>query len=133
MACGVSQTVAKKLVSFIPSFIDEEQDYTTYLLDSLRKLYREHSQLTENGFMGSEAIVDALNQDREAPWYAKNDKGLTRETLARHLKRYKVKPDKVWQEDIKKQLRGYHYIDPRPHHKDLRRVFEQYLGPETER
>jgi hypothetical protein len=32
VACGVSQTVAKKLVSFIPSFIDEEQDYTTSCL-----------------------------------------------------------------------------------------------------
>jgi putative DNA primase/helicase len=133
VAKGVSEAVAQQLVSFIPSFIDEEQDYNTYLLDSLRKLYREHDQLTEEGFMGSEAIVEALNQDKEAPWYAKNDKGLTRETLARHLKRYKVKPDKVWQEEIKKQLRGYRYTDSRPCHNDLKRIFEQYLPPENEK
>jgi putative DNA primase/helicase len=131
VACGVSHAVAEKLVSFIPSFIDEEQDYNTYLLDSLRKLYREHGELTEDGFMGSDAIVDALNQDKEAPWYTKNDKGLTPEALARHLKRYKVKPDKVWQEEIKKQLRGYRYIDSRPRHNDLKRIFEQYLPPEN--
>jgi putative DNA primase/helicase len=132
VACGVNQAVAEKLVSFIPSFIDEEQDYSTYLLDSLRKLYSEYDQLTKDGFMGSDAIVDALNQDREGPWYAKNDKGLTREALASRLRRYKVKPDKVWQEDMKKEVRGYHYIDSRLGHKDLKRSFEQYLKPKTE-
>src|SRR5215469_15887823 len=116
VACGVSQTVAQKLLNVIPSFIDEEQDYNTYLLDSLRKLYREHDQLTKDGFIGSDAIIDALNQDKEAPWYAKNDKGLTRETLARHLKRYKIKPDKVWQSDVGKEVRGYRYIDSRSRH-----------------
>jgi len=83
--------------------------------------------------MGSDAIVDALNQDREAPWYAKNDKGLTREALARHLRRYKVMPDKVWQEEIKKQVRGYRYIDSRPRHNDLKRIFEQYLPPKNQK
>jgi hypothetical protein len=52
VACAVSQAVAEKLVSFIPLFIDEEQDYATYLLDSLRRLYREHDQLTKDGFIG---------------------------------------------------------------------------------
>ena len=133
VACGVSQAVAEKLVSFIPSFVDEEQDYNTYLIDSLHKLYSEFGQLTKDGFMGSDAIVDALNQDREAPWYAKNDKGLTREALARHLRRYKVMPDKVWQEEIKKQVRGYRYIDSRPRHNDLKRIFEQYLPPKNQK
>jgi hypothetical protein len=132
VACGVSQAVARQLMSFIPCFIDEEQDYATYLLDSLRKLYREHGQLTKDGFMGSEAIVDALNHDKEAPWYAKDDKGLTRETLARRLKRYKIKPDKVWQSDVGKEVRGYRYIDSRSRHNDLKRVFAQYLPTEDQ-
>jgi len=58
--------VAQQLLAFVPCFIDEEQDYATYLLNSLRRLYREHGQLTKEGFLGSEAIVNTLNQDREA-------------------------------------------------------------------
>jgi len=133
VACGVSQAVAQQLVSFIPSFIDEEQDYNTYLLNSLRKLYCEHGQLTKDGFMGSEAIVNALNQDKEAPWYAKDDKGLSVRALSDRLRRYKVKPDKVWQPEINKELRGYRYIDSRPRHNDLKRVFEQYLPTEDQK
>jgi len=53
--------------------------------------------------------------------------------LSDRLKRYKVKPDKVWQSELDKQLRGYRYIDSRPHHNDLKRVFEQYLPPEDSR
>jgi putative DNA primase/helicase len=133
VACGVSQAVARQLVNFIPSFVDEEQDYATYLLDSLRKLYREHGQLTKDGFMGSEAIVEALNRDKEAPWYAKDDKGLSVRALSDRLRRYKVKPAKVWQPDINKELRGYPYIDCRPRHNDLKRVFEQYLPTEDQK
>jgi len=133
VARGVSQAVAQQLVKFIPSFIDEGQDYATYLLDSLRKLYREHNELTKDGFIGSEAIVEALNQDKEAPWYAKEDKGLSVRALSDRLRRYKVKPDKVWQPEIEKELRGYRYIDSRPRHNDLRRVFEQYLPIEAQK
>src|SRR5207244_7359378 len=43
--------------------------------------------------------------------------------------RYKIKPDQVWQPDIKEHVRGYWYIDPRKNHRDLKRVFEQYLPP----
>ena len=32
-----------------------------------------------------------------------------------------------------KQLRGYRYIDSRPRHNDLKRIFEQYLPPENEK
>src|SRR5262249_2885971 len=122
--------VAQQLVGFVPYFTDEEQNYVTYLLDSLRKLYREHGQLTREGFLGSEMLVNALNQDKEAPWYAKDDKGLTVRALSNHLKRYKVRPDKILQPEIEKQLRGYRYTDSKPHHNDLKRVFEQYLRPE---
>jgi putative DNA primase/helicase len=127
---GVSEFVAQQLLNFIPYFSDEEQDYATYLLNSLRKLYREHGQLTKEGFLGSEAIVNALNQDKEAPWYAKDDRGLNVRALSDRLRRYKVKPDKVWQSEIDKELRGYRYIDSRPRHNDLKRVFDQYLPPE---
>jgi putative DNA primase/helicase len=130
VARGVSELVAQQLVGFVPCFIDEEQDYATYLLDSLRKLYRAHGQLTKEGFLGSEAIVNALNQDREAPWYDKDGKGLSVRALADRLRRYKVKPDKVWQSEIDKELRGYRYIDSRPRHNDLKRVFDQYLPTE---
>jgi putative DNA primase/helicase len=129
VACAVSQKTAERLLAFIDEFIDEEQDFATYLLDSLRTLYHEHGQLTEDGFMGSEAIIEELNKDKEAPWYAKNDRGLTVEALGRHLKRYKVKPDRVWQPDIEKKLRGYRHVDDRPHHNDLQRIFKQYLPP----
>lgn len=132
-ASAVSDGVARQLLETVGFFVDEEQDFATCLLNSLRRLYREHGQLTKEGFMGSEAIVDALNQDKEAPWYAKNDKGLTREALARHLKRYKVIPDKIWQEEIKRQLRGYRYVDSRPRHSDLKRIFDQYLPPEDQK
>jgi putative DNA primase/helicase len=136
VACGVSQAVAEKLVSFIPSFIDQEQDYNTYLISSMHKLYSEYDQLVKGGYMGSDAIVEALNEDKEGPWYAKNDKGLTREALARRLKGYKIKPDKFWQSALGKHLRGYHYIDPRPGHKDLKRIFDQYgkleMDPKTD-
>lgn len=131
VACGVSEAAAHQLVSSIAFFTDEEQDYATYLLNSLRKVYREHDQLTKDGFMGSEAIVNALNRDKEAPWYGgDNDKGLTVHALARHLKRYKVKPDQVWQSDAADDVRGYRYVDPRARHNDLKRVFDQYLGSE---
>jgi hypothetical protein len=129
-ARGVSEIVAQQLLAFVPSFIDEEQDSATYLLNSLRNLYREHNQMTREGFLGSEAIVNALNQDREAPWYAKDDKGLSVRALSDRLKRYKVKPDKVWQSAINKEARGYRYVDSRSRHNDLKRVFEQYLPTE---
>jgi hypothetical protein len=130
VACALSAQAAEALLRYIPSFIDEEQDYATYLLDSLRKLYREHNQMTKDGFLGSEAIVNALNQDGEAPWYAKDDMGLTVRALSDRLKRYKVKPEKIWQSEIDKQVRGYRYIDSRSRHNDLKRVFDQYLPAE---
>lgn len=124
-AGAVNSGVAQQLLGFIPSFVDEEKDHATYLLDSLRKLYREHGQLTKGGFMGSEAIVEELNKDKEAPWYAGEGKGLSTRALSDRLRRYKVKPDKDSQD-----VRGYHYIDLRPRHKDLKRIFEQYLPAE---
>jgi putative DNA primase/helicase len=129
-ACAVSSGVAQQLLEVIPSFVDQDQDFATYLLDSLRKLYRKHDQLTKDGFLGSETIVGALNQDKEAPWYTKDDKGLTVHALAARLKRYKIKPDQVWQSDISDDVRGYRYIDSRKNHNDLKRVFEQYLPSE---
>jgi hypothetical protein len=53
--------------------------------------------------------------------------------LSDRLRRYKVKPDKVWQPEINKELRGYRYIDSRTRHNDLKRVFEQYLPTEDQK
>jgi hypothetical protein len=130
VASAVSSTVARQLLETIPLFIDEEQDFATYLLASLRKLYHEQDQLRSAGFMGSEVIVEELNQDKEAPWYARDGKGLTVHGLSARLRRYKIKPDKVWQSDTERQVRGFRYVDSRPHHKDLKRVFDQYLPAE---
>jgi putative DNA primase/helicase len=128
VACAVSAAVSKQLLNAIPLFVDEEQDFATYLLASLRQLYLEKDQLNDEGFMGSEAIVETLNRDKEAPWYAKADaKGLNAHALSARLRRYKVKPDQVWQPEIEKDVRGYRYVDPRARHSDLKRVFSQYL------
>jgi hypothetical protein len=40
VACGISANVAEKLLGFIPSFVNEEQDFDTYFLSALRDLYR---------------------------------------------------------------------------------------------
>jgi putative DNA primase/helicase len=127
VASGVSGLGGKQLMDAIPLFVDEEQDFATYLLNSLRELYREEKQLNDSGFTGSEAIIEALNRDKEAPWYAKDGKGLTVHGLSARLRRYKVKPDQVWLPDIERDVRGYRYIDSRARHNDLKRVFAQYL------
>ena len=48
--------------------------------------------------------------------------------LASRLRRYKIKPARS--SDDEERLRGYLYIDKRPRHNDLERVFEKYLPPE---
>ena len=132
VACAVSEDAKTRLIEAIPFFVNEEEDFTTYLLDSLRKLSREKGEMKQDGFLSSDVIIEALNEDKEAPWFAKDDKGLSREKLAHRLRRYKVKPDQVWNIVLQKQIRGYHYTDSRPHHKGLERVFEQYLPEESE-
>jgi hypothetical protein len=132
VACGVSEDACQRLIKAIDSFVNEEEDFATYLLASLRTLYREKGEMTPEGFLASDDIIEALNQDKEAPWFAKDDKGLSREKLAHRLRRYKIKPDQVWDDTLKKRFRGYWYIDSRPHHNGLKKVFEQYLPEEKQ-
>jgi hypothetical protein len=136
IACGVSEHVAERLLEFIPSFLDEEQDFDTYLLRSLRTLYREHKLMEKGSHLGSEMIVTELNNDEEAAWFGeyrgKESKGLTREKLSVRLRRYKIKPEQHWHPDIHQDVRGYFYIHPEKPQNSLKRVFEQYLPPEDE-
>jgi hypothetical protein len=53
----VSEHLGERLLEFIPSFIDEEQDFDTYLMRSLRILYREHKLMEKGGHLGSEMTV----------------------------------------------------------------------------
>jgi hypothetical protein len=128
VARAISTEAAQELLECANEFGDEQEDFATYLLESIRKLYRENDQLKEGGFMGSETIVKELNKDKQAPWYAKTDKGLTVHGLASRLRRYKIKPARS--SDDEERVRGYLYIDKRPRHNDLERVFEKYLPPE---
>ena len=130
VAGGVSETVAKQLLEFIPHFVDEEQDFDTYLLTSLRDLYREHKLLGKGDHLGSEMILSALNDDKEAPWFRHDSKGITRERLSARLRRYKLKPKRQWYPEIAQKVRGYFYIDPDTPQNSLKHVFEQYLPPE---
>jgi Protein of unknown function (DUF3631) len=134
VASGISQNVADQLLKFIPDFVNEEEDFDTYLLTSLRKLYREHDLMEKGSHLGSEMILAALNEDKEAPWYAEHrgreSKGLTRERLSKRLRHYKVKPEQHWHSDIKQDVRGYFYIHPDEPQNSLKRVFDQYLPAE---
>ena len=134
VACGISQGVADQLLKYIPDFINEEEDFDTHLLTSLRKLYREHDLMEKGSHLGSEMILTALNEDKEAPWYAEHrgreSKGLTRERLSKRLRHYKVKPEQHWHSDIKQDVRGYFYIHPDKSQNSLKRVFDQYLPAE---
>jgi hypothetical protein len=61
---------------------------------------------------------NGLNADKEAPWFAKSNEGLTREKLARELRGFKVKKS---QKVIGgKRVRGYSYETL------VVRVFERY-------
>jgi len=128
VASAIDSSVAEELVKkVIPLFVDEEQDFDTYLLDSLRKLYRKQNLLIKGGHMASETILISLNNDKEAPWYSKESKGITREKLASRLRRYKIKSTRP---DHNK-TRGYFYIDPKDPRNSLKRLFGAYLPPEN--
>jgi hypothetical protein len=99
-------------------------------LQSLREIYRDQDEMTDTGYMPSEQLAELLNRDKEAPWFARSDKGITLQSLSIRLKRYRVKPDRIWNAEISKKVKGYPYVDRRPHHSDLKRVFEQYLPKE---
>ena len=86
--------------------------------------------MTDTGYLPSEQLVELLNRDKEAPWFARSDKGITLQTLSIRLKRYRVKPDRIWNAEISKKVKGYLYVDRRGRHSDLKRVFEQYLPKE---
>jgi uncharacterized protein DUF3854/uncharacterized protein DUF3631 len=134
VASGISQYVADQLLKFIPGFSNEEEDFDTYLLTSLRKLYREHDLMEKGDHLGSEMILTALNEDKEAPWYAEHwgreSKGLTRERLSARLRHYKVKPEQHWHSDIQQDVRGYFYVHPKNAENSLKRIFDQYLSAE---
>jgi hypothetical protein len=133
VARAISDETAEQLLACATEFGDEQEDYATYLLESLRKLYKERDKLKkEGGFLGSTTIVEELNKDKQAPWYAKSDKGLTPHGLASRLRRYKVKPDQVRIND-EIVVRGYNYVDTRKNHNDLERVFKKYLAPLDEK
>jgi len=127
VASAIDSSVAEELVKkIIPLFVDEEQDFDTYLLASLRQLYRRKNLLILGGHMASEMILINLNNDKEAPWFKDESKGITREKLASRLRRYKVKPTRP---DHNK-ARGYYYIDPKDPRNSLKRLFDAYLPPE---
>jgi putative DNA primase/helicase len=125
VASAIHNDVARDLVKkIIPLFVDEEQDFDTYLLSSLRKLFRKRNLLIKGGHLASEEILISLNNDKEAPWFKKEAKGITREKLASRLRQYKVKPIRV------NGLRGYYYLDPDTPRNSLKRLFDDYLPPE---
>jgi hypothetical protein len=80
-------------------------------------------------------IVNALNKDKEAPWFGeyrgKEQTGLTREKLSARLRRYKVKPKRLWHPEIKQELRGYFFADVDEPKNGLKHVFAQYLPDRT--
>ena len=45
------------------------------ILSSVRNAYREHDLMDKGGHLGSEMIVNVLNEDKEAPWFAERRKG----------------------------------------------------------
>ena len=131
---GISEDVATQLIGHIPAFVNEEQDFDTSLLSSVRDIYRDHDQMHKGGHPGSEVIVNALNEDKEAPWFAERrgieSKGLTVEKLSSRLRRYKVKPEQHWHSEMSREVRGYFYIHSKGVQNNLKRVFDQYLPPE---
>lgn len=110
VASGVSPFVANQTLKFLPNFTNESEDFDTYLLTSLRKLFSKHDLMEKGGHLGSEMIITSLNEDNEAPWYSeyqgRESKGLTREKLSRRLRRYKVTPEQHWHPDIQEDVRG---------------------------
>jgi hypothetical protein len=140
VACGISANVAEKLLGFIPSFVNEEQDFDTYLFRSLRDICRNQfgdlNHIEKGAHLGSDMILNDLNKDKEAPWFGeyrgKQQDGLTREKLSARLRRYKLKPEQCWHPDINK-VRGYYYIHPDDSRNSLKRVFDDYLPAEEKR
>jgi hypothetical protein len=129
VAKAIGDDIAEKLLAYIPKFHDDDVDFASYLLNSLRDLCREHNLMIEGGHLGSEMIITALNGDQEAPWYRGDSKGLSREKLSSFLRRYKVKPEQYWHPDVQRDLRGYFYLKPRKAENSMKPVFEQYLEP----
>jgi Domain of unknown function (DUF3854)/Protein of unknown function (DUF3631) len=124
VACAVNEATAAQLIKDIAVLTEESShiDYEVYLLEALRDLYHDKGQDNEKGFLGSEAIVETLNKNKEGPWYRQKD-GLTVHALGRKLGKYKVKSDQVWQPALEADVRGYHY-------KDLEeKAFRKYLLP----
>jgi hypothetical protein len=131
VACSIDLSVGAMLLEHISEFQEVEEDFATSLLAALRRIYRESHEDNTEGWLSSEQLVELLNKDKEAPWYARSDKGITMQTLSNRLKRYRVKSDRIWDQESQKQVRGYRYINTRPHQSDLKHAFAQYL-PEKE-
>jgi hypothetical protein len=124
VARTVSEDTAKQLLADIKVLTEDSShiDYEAYLFEALRDFYQEQKQDNEDGFLGSEAIIETLNKNKEGPWYWQKD-GLTVHALGKKLGKYKVKSKQVWNKVLDEGVRGYHY-------KDLEeKVFKKYLLP----
>jgi hypothetical protein len=112
VARAVSEDTATQLLKDIALLTEGSShiDYDVYLLEALRDFYHEKGQDSKDGFLGSEVIVEALNKNKEGPWHRQKD-GLTAHALANKLRKYKVKSDQVWHQNLGADIRGYHYRD----------------------
>jgi hypothetical protein len=112
---------------------DDQEALITYVLLRLRTLFEPDKNNPDDGFRSTIEIVDFLNAGEEVPWsgWEKWPKGMTREKLARLLKRFGIKSERPYR-DIEsvdsesgerqienKQVSGYWF-------KDFERAFLTY-------
>jgi len=71
----------------------------------------------------TDQLVERLNEDKEAPWADwSNQKGITPHKLAKMLKPFGVKSERLWNSVIEKQEMSYT-------RQSLEPVFDRYLPP----
>ena len=109
-----------------------EPPFQDYLVKSLKEFCEEYLKRPSvlkhknRDLIPTEDILspsEGLNADKEAPWFAKDKEGLTRERLARELRGFKVK--RIQRRISENAVRGYSYRALQ------KKVFERYTTHEN--
>jgi hypothetical protein len=109
--------LARKAALALSADSENAETYSTKLLRALREDFIEQGETEADGFQATSDICSHLNRDNEASW-ASFKNGLTPEMLARHLRRYKVKSERVMLNG--NRVRGFFWQKLEP-------IFSRYL------
>jgi hypothetical protein len=117
VAGGDWPDLARKAAVALSADTDEADTFVTKLLRALKEDFVDQGETGPDGFQVTDDICDHLNQDKEAPWANFKNK-LTPELLAKNLRRYKLKSERIMLNG--NRVRGFYWAKLEP-------VFDRYL------